>query len=100
MTTVDNVHFGVGHISPVGFRLGGVKRRLILAPNHQQARLLLTHPGLPFGIVFDVGAVVVEEIALNLGLAGLTEKRKFIRPQVGVVAFHVVASNVAGPRRL
>ena len=26
MTTIDNVDFSVGHISPVGFRLRGVKR--------------------------------------------------------------------------
>src|SRR5438445_9654414 len=59
------------------------------------------HPSLPPGIVFDVGAVVVEEIALNLDLAGLIEKSKFIRPQIGVIAFHVgIASDMARPRRL
>src|SRR5437016_14015651 len=61
MTTIDNVDFGTGHISPVRFRLRGVKRCLVLAPNHQQARLLLTHPSLPPRIVLDVGAVVVKE---------------------------------------
>src|SRR5258706_4519454 len=59
------------------------------------------HPSLPPGIVFDVGAVVVEEVALNLDLAGLIEKSKFIRPQIGVIAFHVgIASDMARPRRL
>src|SRR5258707_5145527 len=101
MTTIDNMDFSIGHISPVGFRLRGVKRCLILAPNHQQARLLLTHPGLPPGIVVDVGAIVVEEVALNLDLAGLIEESKFIRPQIGVIAFHVgIASDMARPRRL
>src|SRR5580693_1800736 len=70
MTTIDNMDFSIGHISPVGFWLRGVKRCLILAPNHQQARLLFTHPSLPPGIVFDVGAVVVEEVTLDLSLAG------------------------------
>src|SRR5437016_6720744 len=56
---------------------------------------------LPPGIVFDVGAVVVEQVALNLDLAGLIEKSKFIRPQIGVIAFHVgIASDMARPRRL
>src|SRR6266478_7018368 len=101
MTTIDNVDFGIGHISPVRFRLRGVKRCLVLAPNHRQARLLLTHPSLPPGIVFDVGAVVVKEVTLKLDLAGLVEKSKFIRPQVGVIAFHVgIASDMARPRRL
>src|SRR5437588_10769133 len=59
------------------------------------------HPSLPPGIVFEVGAVVVEQVALNLDLAGLVEKSKFIRPQVGVIAFHVgIASDMARPRRL
>src|SRR5579862_10009213 len=51
MTPIDNVDVSIGYISPVGFRLGGVKRCLVLAPNHQQARLFLTHPSLPAGIV-------------------------------------------------
>src|SRR5690242_18408824 len=86
MTTIDNVDFSIGHISPVRFRLRRVKRRLVLAPNHQHARPLFAHPSLPPWIVFDVGAVVVEEVALNLDLAGLIKKRKFIRPQIGVIA--------------
>src|SRR5216683_2965592 len=48
-----------------------IKSCLLLAPNHQQARLLLTHPSLPPRIAFDVGAVVVKEVALNLDLTGL-----------------------------
>src|SRR5438128_8065668 len=59
------------------------------------------HPRLPPGIVFDVGAIVVEEVALNLDLARLIEESKFIRPQIGVIAFHVgIASDMARPRRL
>src|SRR3954468_3433441 len=59
------------------------------------------HPSLPPGIVFDVGAVVVKEVALNLDLTGLIEKSKFIRPQIRVIAFHVgIASDMARPRRL
>src|SRR5260370_35327367 len=70
MTTIDNVDFGTGHISPVRFRLRGVKRCLVLAPNHQQARLLLTNPSLPPRILLDFGAVAVKEHALNLTWAG------------------------------
>src|SRR5437870_7535916 len=59
------------------------------------------HPRLPPGIVFDVGAIVVEEVALNLDLARLIEESKFIRPQIGVIAFHVgIASDMTRPRRL
>ena len=52
-------------------------------------RLFLAHPCLPLGVGVDVGSVVVEEIALNIGLAWLVEKIKFIRPEIRVVAFHV-----------
>src|SRR5207253_8956720 len=59
------------------------------------------HPRLPPGIVFDVGAIVVEEVALNLDLARLIEENKFIRPQIGDIAFRVgIASDMERPRRL
>src|SRR5580698_4515395 len=59
------------------------------------------HPSLPPRIVFDVGTVVVEEIALNLDLAGLIEKVKFVRPEIRVVACYVrVVTSVAASRRL
>src|SRR5260370_38995225 len=59
------------------------------------------HASLAPGIVFEVGAVVVKEVALNLDLTGLIEKSKFICPQIGVIAFHVrIASDMARPRRL
>ena len=89
MTAIHNVNFRVGHIPAIGFRLGGIERALILAPDHQQMRLILAHPRLPLGIGFDVGPVVVEEVALNIGLAWLVEKIKFIRPEIRVMAFHV-----------
>jgi hypothetical protein len=70
-------------------------------PKSPTGAAALTHPSLPPGIVFDVGAVVVEEVALNLDLAGLIEKSKFVRPQIGVIAFHVgIASDMPRPRRL
>ena len=80
VTSVDNVDFSVRHILAVAFRLAGVEREFILAPDHQQSRQLLAHPGLPLGIIFDVRAVVVEEVNLNLALAGLVEKVKLIGP--------------------
>ena len=56
---------------------------------------------MPPGIVFDVGAIVVEEVALNLDLAGLIEKVKFVRPEIRVVACCVwVVTSVAASRRL
>jgi hypothetical protein len=51
--------------------------------------LVLAHPRLPFRIGVDIGAIVVEQIALNLGLARLIQKIEFVRPQIRVMAFDV-----------
>src|SRR5580658_10852458 len=81
MPSIDDVHFGLRHVAAIGFRLRWIERKLILAPDHEQARLLLAHPRLPLWISIDIRAVVVEEVALNLGLARLVQKVKFIGPQ-------------------
>ena len=61
----------------------------MFSPDHQEARLAAMHPILPFGVGVDIGAVVVEHVALNVGLPRLTEKSKFIGPQIRVIAIHV-----------
>src|SRR6266851_5661789 len=100
MTGVENVNFSFRYILAVAFRLAQIEREVILAPDHQQARLLFAHPCLPLRIGIYVGSIVVKQVALNLGLAGLIEKVKFIGPQIGVVAFHVgIISNMARSRR-
>jgi hypothetical protein len=53
----------------------------VLAPDHQQARLLLPHPRLPLGIGLYVRPIVAEEVALCRP-DRLAEKREFIRPQI------------------
>jgi hypothetical protein len=44
---------------------------------------------LPLGIILNIGAVVVEEVALNVRLAGLVEKIIFIGPEIRVGALDV-----------
>jgi len=61
----------------------------VFAPDHQQARLLLPHPCLPFRVRFDIGSIIVKEIALNLRLARLIEKIELISPEIRVIAFDV-----------
>jgi hypothetical protein len=47
-----------------------------------------------------VGPVVVEQIGLNLRLTWLTEERKFVSPQIRVIAVDVgIAPNMTRPRR-
>jgi hypothetical protein len=62
--------------------------------------LPLVHPGLLFRVVFNVGSVVVEKVALNVRLAWRMEEVKFIRPQIWVVAVDVrVATGMPAPCR-
>jgi hypothetical protein len=49
----------------------------------------LAHPRLPFRVGVDVRSIIVEKIALNVGLAGLIQKVKLVGPQIRVVAFDV-----------
>src|SRR5690348_4997638 len=68
MASVEYVDLRVRHVAPIRLGLRQLEREVVLAPDHQQPRLALTHPGLPLGIRLDVRPVVVEQIALNVGL--------------------------------
>src|SRR5216684_5814892 len=71
VSCVENVNLSVRYIAAIGLGLREFKREVILAPNHQQSRLPFAHPRLPLGVGVDIRAVVIEEIALNIHLAGL-----------------------------
>jgi hypothetical protein len=101
VASVKNVDFGLRHIPAIGFRLRDIERGIMLALDHQQARLPVTHPILPLGVGIDIGAVIVEHVALNVGLGGLTEERKFIDPQIGIIAIHIgITPDMTRSRRL
>src|SRR5216117_2958503 len=74
MTSVEYVDPSARHISSIRLRLRQLEREIVFAPDHQQSRLSLTHPRLPRGIRLDVRAVIIEEVALNVGLTWLVEK--------------------------
>ena len=100
MTRSENVYFGAWHILAIGFRLRKLEREVILPPDHKQARLVFAQLGLPSEIGLDVGAVVVEEVTLNVYLAGLVQKGKLIGPEIRVIALHVgIVADMACPRR-
>src|SRR5260370_39495237 len=103
MTGVENVNLSARYVFAVAFRLARIEREVIFTPDHQQARLLLAHPRLPFWIGVHIGSIVVEQITLNVGLTRLVEKIKLIGPEIGVGAFHLrIVSHMArarGPER-
>jgi len=46
--------------------------------------MVLPEPSLPCRIARDVGPIVVEEVALNIGFAWPTEERELVRPKIWV----------------
>src|SRR6266404_8171750 len=100
MTSLEYVDPSARHISPICLRLRQLEREIVFAPDYQQPRLSLTHPCLPRGIRRDVRAVIVEEVALDVGLTWLVEKSEFVSPEIGVVPFHVgIIPHMASARR-
>src|ERR1700722_8161844 len=97
---VENVNLGVGHVLPIALRLAEIERQVMLAPDHQQTRLLLAHPGLPLGIGVDVRSIVVEEVGLNIRLSRLAQKRELVGPKIRVVRFRIrIIARMASARR-
>src|SRR6266496_1518383 len=101
MTCVENVHFGLRHVLALAFRLSGVEREIILPPNDEQSRLLLAHPCLPLWISVHIGSIIIKQIALNLRLPRLIQKRELIRPEIRIVTIDVrIVPDMTRPRRL
>src|SRR2546423_14982561 len=88
MTGIEDVDFGLRHILSISFRLAEIEREIVLTPDYQQTRLFLAHPCLPFPVGVDIRSIIVEKIALNVGLAGLVQKVKLVRPQIRIITLH------------
>ena len=102
MTGVENMDLGVRHILAVAFRLAGIEReRSLLTPDHQEARLFLAHPCLPFRVGLHIGAIVVKQIALDLAPAPAdSETRTHPSIDQGRSDRRSDRSHMARPRRL
>src|SRR5262245_6166989 len=100
MTGVEHVNLSVRHILAIGFRLRELERAIVSTPEHQQTRLPLAQPCLPLRVGVQIGSIVVEQVALNVSLAGLLEKGKFVGPEIWIIAFWIgIAPDMACPRR-
>jgi hypothetical protein len=85
MTSLENVHFGIGHVAAVCLGLLDLERRVEAAPQNQERRLVTAEPLLPRRIAGDVGSVVIKQVHLDVTLAGTAQEREFVGPEVGVV---------------
>ena len=61
-------------------------------PQSQERRLVAAEPLLPRGIAGDVGPVVIEQVHLDVALAGTAQERESVGPQVRVVQRYVRAN--------
>lgn len=101
MSGIEHVHLGRGHVFAIAFRLAGIEREIVLAPDDEKLRLRLLHPRLPFRVRVDVRPVIVEEVALNLRLPRRVQECVFIGPKIGIVELNVgIVSDVARLCRL
>ena len=93
---VEYDYLRIRYIRAVAFRLAEIKREIMLAPNYEQPWLCSPHPRLPRCVGVDVGAVVIEEVALNLRLPRRIQKGILVGPKVRIIEINIrVISDVA-----
>ncbi len=71
------------------FRAQPNRTRGHTSPKSPAGAAAFAHPCLPLWIRVYISSVIVEQIALNLRLSWLTQKGKFIGPEIRIIAFHV-----------
>ena len=71
MAGVEQVNFAIRQIALERLRTGSDERGIVPPPDHQNRRLVLAQPRLPRRVRSDVCPVVVQQIGLDLALAGL-----------------------------
>jgi hypothetical protein len=97
VASIKDVDFRAGHVFAIALGLAGIEGEIVFAPDDEEPGLCFLHPCLPLWIGVDVGAVVVEEIALNLRLGGRAEEGEFVGPEIRIVEFGFgIVADVAG----
>ena len=84
MAGIEDVDLRPGQIALIGGRLGNQERGVILSPNDQCGWPVQPQPGAPRRIAGDVGAVILEQIDLDVGFARPPQERKLVRPSIGI----------------
>ena len=82
---IEDVDFRLGQITLICGGLGNHEGRVVLAPNDQRGRLMLPQPSIPNRIAGDAGAVIVEQVDLDVVLARTAQEGKLISPAVGIL---------------
>ena len=87
MAGVEQVDFAIRQIALERLRTGSDERGIVPPPDHQSRWLVLAQPRLPRRIRSDVCPVVVQQIGLDLALAGSRQVGVLVSPGVRVITF-------------
>jgi len=82
MAGIEQVDFAIRQIALKRLRTGSDERGIVRSPDHQSRRLVLAQPRLPRRIGRDVRPIVVQQVGLDLALAGSRQAGVFVRPGV------------------
>src|SRR3984893_10791267 len=90
MSRVEELHRGLGNIALECLRTCREEERIILSPNRQERRLILSEILLKLWIKRDVAGVVLKKVQLKFIRAG--------RREVKIIQRAAVRRNLAGVR--
>jgi hypothetical protein len=82
MASVDEVKLNLREVALIGMCAIGREDFVVLAPDDQGGRPVFAEVGLNGGIERQVGAVIIEDVHLNVGIAGPVEQRLIVDPVV------------------
>ena len=87
MAGVELVDFGIRQVALERLATGRDERGIVPPPDHQRRRPVRAQPRLPCRIGRDIGPVVVQQIGLDLALAGFRQVGIFVGPGVRIITF-------------
>ena len=90
MARVEQMQLGLGQVAQIGARTVGGEDLVVLAPDDQRRRLLFAEELVEARIEVDVGSVVIEQIELNLHVAGSIQQRLIVQPRARIDARDVL----------
>src|SRR3984957_18090006 len=89
MSRVEEMQLGVRQVAQIGRRAVGRKNLVVLAPDDQRRRLPFAEERLKRRIKRDVGAIVEEEVELDVLVSGAIKQPLIVAPIVRIDARYV-----------
>ena len=80
MAGIQHVGFRFRHIALECLHFGDIEDGIVSAPDDQGRRMTLAQPLLPRRIFGQVGAIIIKQLRLDVGLTGPRQEGHFIHP--------------------